>query len=179
MLLCLHVLGETKSNFHKQSMCSGCFGVPRIHMGISPAWIHRENEAMWLQERSCLDTTEKESRQDRVSSLVHGHLRLPPSPSISRAGGPARAISPGWACQPWTPALVQSQTPTQCQCKYKSWGELQTSLWRAVTLLEPSQRMCHSYIDPKDHSAGRNIQTSRPSLVRAPDVGILVLQVSF
>lgn len=134
MLLSLHVLGETKSNFHKQSMCSGCSGVPRIHMGISPAWIHQENEAMWLQERSCLDVTEKGSGQDRVNPLVDSHLRLPPNPSISRAGGPARAISPGWACQPWTLSLVQSQTPTQRQYKYKSWAELQTSPRRAMTL---------------------------------------------
>lgn len=100
MLLCLHVLGETKSNFHKQIMCSGCFGVPKIHMGISPAWIHQEDEAMRLQERSCLDMTEKGSWQDRVSALVVSRLCLPPSPSTSRAGGPARAITAGRACQP-------------------------------------------------------------------------------
>ena len=135
MLLCLHVLGETKSNFHKQIMCSGCFGVPKIHTGISPAWIHQEDEAMWLQERSCLDMTEKGSWQDRVSALVVSRLCLPPSPSTSRAGGPARAITAGRACQPWTLSLVQSQTPTQRQRGYKPWAELQTSLWRAVTLL--------------------------------------------
>ena len=88
----------TRPNFPRQSMCSSPFGVPKIHVSISPAWICQEKEAMWLQERSSSDMTEKGSGHGRASPVVDGHPHLPPSPSMSRTGGPARAINPGWAC---------------------------------------------------------------------------------